>query len=130
MARPRKVVDYAKLDSLCQIQCTGEEAASVLGMSYELLNQKLKAEKGMGFLEYFAEKRGAGKASLRRRQFEMAKSNPTMAIWLGKQYLGQADKQEITGRDGAPVVSGGLDVSKLSPEALREIMAASDAAGK
>jgi hypothetical protein len=26
----------------------------------------------------------------------MAETNPTMAIWLGKQYLGQADKQEVT----------------------------------
>ena len=25
----------------------------------------------------------------------MAKKNPTMAIWLGKQYLGQTDKQEL-----------------------------------
>ena len=95
----------------------------MLGMSYELLNQKLKAEKGMGFLEYFAEKRGAGKASLRRRQFEMAKSNPTMAIWLGKQYLGQADKQEITGKGGKDILPDrpAIDFSKLSDSALEEL---------
>lgn len=34
-----------------------------------------------------------GRASLRRYQFDMAKKNPTMSIWLGKQYLGQQDKQ-------------------------------------
>jgi hypothetical protein len=32
-----------------------------------------------------------GLASLRRKQFAMAESNATMAIWLGKQYLGQKD---------------------------------------
>jgi hypothetical protein len=32
--------------------------------------------------------------------------NPTMMIWLGKQYLGQKDKteSEITGKDGAPLI--------------------------
>ena len=30
--------------------------------------------------------------SLRRLQFRMAEKSPAMAIWLGKQYLGQTDK--------------------------------------
>ena len=33
---------------------------------------------------------------LRRKQWEMAGKNPTMAIWLGKQWLGQTDKVEQT----------------------------------
>lgn len=34
--------------------------------------------------------------SLRRKQYEMAAGgNPTMLIWLGKQYLNQTDKNEI-----------------------------------
>jgi len=36
-----------------------------------------------------------GKTSLRRLQWQTARGgNPTMQIWLGKQYLGQRDKQE------------------------------------
>lgn len=50
----------------------------------------------MGFSDIFHIKRGIGKISLRRSQFRMAEVNPTMAIWLGKQYLGQTDKQEVT----------------------------------
>ena len=30
-----------------------------------------------------------------QKQFKMADTNPTMAIWLGKQYLGQSDKREV-----------------------------------
>ena len=30
--------------------------------------------------------------SLRRNQFELSKVNATMAIFLGKQYLGQSDR--------------------------------------
>ena len=33
--------------------------------------------------------------SLRRTQFKLAEKNPTMAIFLGKQYLGQRDNIEV-----------------------------------
>jgi hypothetical protein len=32
-----------------------------------------------------------GKSSLRRHQFLLSKKNAAMAIWLGKQWLGQKD---------------------------------------
>ena len=35
--------------------------------------------------------RSDGKVSLRRAQFKLAQTNPTMSIFLGKQYLGQSD---------------------------------------
>ncbi len=38
--------------------------------------------------------------SLRRLQWKAAKeNNVTMLIWLGKQYLGQTDKQEVSGAE-------------------------------
>ncbi len=37
--------------------------------------------------------------SLRRTQFKLAEKNPTMAIWLGKQYLGQRDNIEVEHKD-------------------------------
>ena len=49
----------------------------------------------MSFSEVFSIKREKGKVSLRRSQFKLAEKNPTMAIWLGKQYLGQRDEQYI-----------------------------------
>ena len=36
-----------------------------------------------------------GKISLRRIQFKMAEHNPSMAMFLGKVYLGQREVQEI-----------------------------------
>ena len=93
--RPIKDIDYKKLDSLCFIHCTGVEIAAILEMSYESLNEKLKKERGVGFLEYFAEKSAGGKMSLRRKQYTMAQTNPTMSIWLGKNWLSQTDKTEI-----------------------------------
>ena len=73
---------------LAAVMCTEEEIASVLEVSVEVLHTKLNDGT---FSEYYKSGKEAGKASLRRTQFELAKKNATMAIWLGKQYLGQRD---------------------------------------
>ena len=96
--RPTADIDYKQLKSLCQMLCTGEECASILGMDYDTLNKGLKREGHGGFSEYFKKHSAHGKASLRRRQFKTAledgPGSATMQIWLGKQYLEQADKRE------------------------------------
>ena len=93
--RPTKSIDYKRLDAMCAIHCTGEECAAILDVSYEHLNNQLKKDGNGNFLEYFKQKGANGKMSLRRKQFDHAMSgNATMLIWLGKQWLGQVDKQE------------------------------------
>lgn len=86
-----KEIDWALLDNLIGIFCTLEECAGVLELSDETISTKIKEKFGMSFLAYFKQKNCKGKASLRRRQFEMSKTNPALAIWLGKQYLNQKD---------------------------------------
>lgn len=42
---------------------------------------------------------------LRAAQYKAAmEGNTTMLIWLGKQRLGQSDKNELTGKDGERIV--------------------------
>ena len=87
--RPKKEIDYELAGKLAAIQCTQEEIADILDISRQTL---LKDEK---FLYIFRTKKEAGKSSLRRMQWKTAEGgNPTMQIWLGKQYLKQSDKQE------------------------------------
>lgn len=50
----------------------------------------------MTFEDISKKKAALGKISLRRNQFKMAERSEKMAIWLGKQYLNQADKSETT----------------------------------
>lgn len=108
MARPRKEIDYSILQALCRILCTGEECASILGIDYDTLNRGLKREGHGGFAEYYKRHSAEGKVSLRRMQFQAAQDgNVTMQIFLGKQCLGQSDKQEISGRDGGPIKHAG-----------------------
>jgi hypothetical protein len=80
------------LRALGRIQATVEEAASVLRCSKRTLQYFF--EQYPDERETFEEGRHEGCASLRRKQFAMAEKNATMAIWLGKQYLGQRDKYE------------------------------------
>jgi hypothetical protein len=88
--RPKKEIDYATVEKLANIQCTQEEIASFLGISSRTL---LRDEK---FKELFARGRENGKMSLRRIQWKHAEKSATMAIWLGKQYLGQRDNIEVS----------------------------------
>jgi len=97
--------DWRQIIDMCQIHCTGEEIASVLGISYDTLARRIKDASGLGFAEYYAQKSAGGKNSLRRTQWKLAQNgNATMLIWLGKQWLGQKDKQEISGDKDSPIV--------------------------
>ena len=100
MARPRKEIDMEKVKRMCGIMCTAEEVASVLEISVDTLDRRLKEEFDCGYAEFFKRYSGTGKVSLRRWQFEAAKKGSNaMLIWLGKQYLGQTDKSEIYSKD-------------------------------
>ena len=82
-------------ENLCSIQCTKEEICAVLEISDKTLDSWCKSNYNKSFSEVFKEKREFGKSSLRRKQWNLAEKNPTMAIWLGKQYLGQRDNIEV-----------------------------------
>ena len=88
--------DFEILRKLCELQCTGDECASFFGVGYDLLNDRVKLRYAMSFPDYFKKFSGSGRVSLRRMQWRTAqRGNPIMQIWLGKQYLGQADKTEV-----------------------------------
>ena len=104
---PKKEVDYPMLDKMCAIHCTGEECAAMLDMDYDTLNNRLKDDGNLGFSDYFTKKSANGKMSLRRRQYTAAVTdgNPTMMIWLGKQWLGQKEPEKA---DSSIVVTNNI----------------------
>jgi len=90
------IIDWLLVDQLCEIQCTGEEIASVLDVDYDTVASACKRNHSKSFSDYMTEKRGNGKASLRRTQWKAAEEgSATMQIWLGKNILGQVDKPSI-----------------------------------
>jgi len=109
--RPVKEINLEQLDKLCAMQCTEGEVAGWFDVSVDTIERRIHELTGMGFAEYFKIKRGKGNVSLRRKQMQVALGgNVTMLIWLGKQYLGQRDRQEIEH-------SGGINFNaNLTPE--------------
>lgn len=97
--RPKKEIDYQAVEKLANIQCTQEEIASFLDLSVRTLQRDEE------FCRIYKKGQETSKMSLRRMQYESAKKgNVTMQIWLGKQYLGQAENVEIQ-NDGLDKVS-------------------------
>ena len=95
MARPRIEIDKEQFEKLCVLQCTREEISGFFNCSEDTIERWCKREYGDGFAVIFSKKRQLGKISLRRSQWKMAEHNVSMAIWLGKQYLGQKEAQDI-----------------------------------
>ena len=100
MARPRKDISDREVELLASCFCTQEEVASKLGCSVDTLARR--------YAEPYKKGLAAAKTSLRRNQFLLAKKNAAMAIFLGKNYLGQRDTIN-------------LDVRELDAEIEREL---------
>ena len=119
MARPRKEIDQKDFESLCALQCTREEICGFFDISEKTLDSWCKRTYGQSFSLVFNQKRGKGKISLRRAQFRLAEKNANMAIWLGKQWLGQKDTVEIEGPDEVAISNNLVEVIKISAQTLR-----------
>ena len=91
VARPRKEIDQKIFENLCGLQCTEEEIASAFDCSVDTVCRWCQRTYKESFADVFKKKSAGGKISLRRAQFRLAETNATMAIVLGKQYLGQRD---------------------------------------
>ena len=91
--RPRKEIDFEQFEKLCSIECTKEEVCAYFDIDDKTLEARLKEQYQAGFSEVYRSKKKRGRISLRRKQYEVALSgNPSMLIWLGKNYLSQTDK--------------------------------------
>ena len=95
MARPVKEINKEQFESLCNLQCTIEEIAGFFKCNKGTINAWCKRTYDEGFSETYKKHSQNGKISLRRYQLRLAEKNASMAIWLGKQWLGQTDKQEV-----------------------------------
>lgn len=101
--RPRIEINWDEFDKLCALQCTKREVAEWFKCCEETIENVLRKEKKTTFSAYWEQKAQVGKISLRRKQFEVAKSgNVTMLIWLGKQWLDQRDKRDVSINEMSP----------------------------
>ena len=128
--RPKTEIDLTQLTNLCRLSPTYAEIATFFCCSEETIQRKIVSDEA--FLTAYKKGINDGKLHLRRLQIQTATGreprlfkdndgnavlnakgrpiliegeppNPTMQIWLGKQLLGQVDRQEVTGKDGGPI---------------------------
>lgn len=103
-------INKDKFENMCALQLTEEDIAFFFDCSIDTISRWCAKTYGKTFADVFSQKRVLGKLSHRAAQFAMAKNNPTMSIWLGKQYFGQHDIMQV-------------DIRKTQEEATDETLA-------
>jgi len=100
MGRPTKNLEDMEFDGWAQLDAmiiwaNQDYCCEKLGVNTDTLTKKIKEKYRMGFSEYKRKRQEPMRVNLMKKQYDVAiAGNVTMLIWLGKQYLGQSDKQE------------------------------------
>ncbi len=99
--QPKAKIDLDELEKLCVLQCTQGEIAAYFGVTRRTIENRAQEPEFREIMERGQQK---GLISLRRKQMQAVElGNTTMLIWMGKQLLGQKDKQEFSGPGGGPI---------------------------
>ena len=117
VGRPKIQLNLSELQKLCRLNCTMPEIAAFFDIPLRTLEDKYTNDENVR--NAIDKGRNEGKLSLRRKQIQIMDetNNPTMAIWLGKQLLGQRDRQEIL-QDVHIEERKVLDLTKITDEDL------------
>ena len=106
--KPMDDTQFAQLVNMMRIHCTQDEICSVLDMSAQTLNLRVKERGYKNFRDCYHKHTAEGRVALRRMQWKTAEGGFWPAQkWIGQQELGQSEKheQDNTSSDGsmAPV---------------------------
>jgi len=126
--RPKIVINWDTVASYLRAQCDTVGIAGLLGISPDTLYTRCKKDNKLDYTVFSAQKKSEGKEMLRAKQFTTALGdskqaippNVSMQIWLGKQYLGQRDKNELTGADGKDLNAPMFVFQKASGEVIEK----------
>jgi hypothetical protein len=95
VGRPKLDVNKNNVMSLCELRCTQEEIASVLGISQDTLIRNIHSWGFNSFAEFFRRYSARGNVSLRRAQYLSAMAgNVVMLKHLGVNWLKQKTKAD------------------------------------
>lgn len=98
--RPKKEIDWEELKKLSSLPIRQEDVAWVMDLSVDTLSRAIKRKLKMTFAEYMDKNRSKFRINLLAKQYEIAmKGNPTMLIWLGKNYLEQSEPKDVNHED-------------------------------
>lgn len=116
--RPRINIDKKMFEDLCGLWCTKEEIAGYFKCSIDTIERWVKRTyDNKTFTDVFNQYCTNGQISLRRNQLRLSERSAAMAIFLGKQYLGQSDCSEVE-LTGKVVIKNDIPIP---PEILKEL---------
>ena len=117
--RPSAEIDQESFEKLCAMQCTRNEICSWFNVTDKTLSRWCEKTYGEGFSAVYEKKRENGRISLRRAQFRLAEKSATMAIFLGKQILGQKDNVDLNVNKKEDI---GVEIKSLSVHAIKALL--------
>ena len=94
MEIPQRQIVFDQVLYWINLQASREEVAGSFRVSIDTLDRRLEEHFGLNYAALRKRCEGEAKLSLRRYQFALAEKNTSMAIWLGKQWLGQKDHED------------------------------------
>lgn len=119
----------AEVETCGKLGCTNEEMARVFGCHLDTIEAYMRDEESEFFRIYWLNYSEINK-SLRRKQIAKAMTgSDKMLIWMGKQRLNQADKKEITGKDGKDLGAGLVEQAEKSIASILKQLAETKAGG-
>jgi len=97
IGRPKKELDWKLIDSILQFGARLIDCSEMCEMSDDSIQKRIREEYNCTFSEYRDRKMSKMRMKLLQKQYDVAmQGNVALLIWLGKQHLGQQDKQEVT----------------------------------
>lgn len=96
MGRPKTDIDWDKVAKMIMAGADGVQCAAYFGIAPDTIYLRCEQDNNIGFSHFLRQKRAKGDAMLLAAQFDAALTdkNTTMLVWLGKQRLGQTEKQQ------------------------------------
>ena len=109
--RPSIDLDLEEFEKLSALSCTQAEIAGWFNIHPSTLEKKLASRKKletkhgpMTLRQLYDIGQAKGRVSVRRKQMQLLdQGNATMAVWLGKQLLGQRDQIGLGSPTGGPL---------------------------
>lgn len=97
MGRPKVIINWQQVGQYAEAGASGLGIAAVIGVDEKTLRNRCESDNNCHLSEFLQQKRAKGDEHLRDKQYEVAMTgNVPMLIWVGKNRLGQADKQEVS----------------------------------
>lgn len=123
--RPQKEFDKKTFSDLIGLGCDQQEVCWFFRddkgkpANIDTLSRWCKRTFGLNFQDYYRQNGGmALRIKLRRNQLKLSEKSAAMAIFLGKQYLGQRDIVEVENSEDDPLIKL---LSKIDEDAERSI---------